>query len=159
MSRPKALFVSTAALCWAGAAVSRPPLSLVFVLIAIHLCLRQCLPSSFCSQQEAVARKGGWHCHTASNSHNTVATTMRLQVPEIMSGPVGAGEGWGREDWGRPQGAVAPHQLTTLRLWGCTGAPPASPWVAWGPRSDQGLRDGKASPSLFPVHFSYCFPN
>lgn len=38
-------------------------------------------------------REGGQHCHTASNSHNPVTTTMRLQVPQIMSCPLGTGEG------------------------------------------------------------------
>lgn len=81
-------------------------------------------------------REGGPHCHTASNSRQTVATTVRLQGPHVTSCPLGAAEraGPGRGP-GRPRQQVA--QISTPSPAG-TGTPPASAGVAWGQRRGQG---------------------
>lgn len=82
-----------------------------------------------------------------------VATTMRLQVPQIMSCPLDTGEGSraGKAacvDLGRPPPTRRPGSSSStpsIPLSGLcmqdTGSPPASSYVAWGWRSNQGPQE------------------
>lgn len=71
----------------------------------------QYLPSGLHSQWETGAGEGDTHCHTESNSRQTVATAMRLQGPQIMSCPLGAAEPEARPGAGQTQAAGA--QIST----------------------------------------------
>lgn len=84
-----------------------PPLW-VFVWIEVHLCPRQCLPSSFCPPAGSRGREEGQCRHPASNSglggHNKAASgAPRGELPRVQEG------GTGRRSWQTPGSWQPPH--------------------------------------------------